>query len=154
MMTKTPLLLLLLAACGPNLEGSWSGTIECENTDVPSTLTVEPGSKGVYPATMDWDVDQQVEGKGLTIDIEFDLHFDLEITADGKGEQTLQIRSLGTEMECTVYVDGELFTDSCDEAGIDPTELEDEAGDFGEVTWDGADTITVADADCSGTLTR
>ncbi len=142
----TLLLPLVLTGCGvfggSNLEGGWSGELECGEAgdfEIEITLEKDDDKDDLYVGT--GEIKDIFCSNGETV-VECDLLFDVEVEAEGgSGEQDLDIELDNCELE----IGGDSTDTDCDD---DPEDAE----------WDGEDTIIfeteVGGVTCDGEIER
>lgn len=144
----------LFVACAPSAEGSWEGTLACDDddTDVVLTMELESVGGGLHEGPLTLAFEQRDDAYDILV--AFDIHYDAELQIDGGGEQDVDLEATYDDLDCRVFVAGELFSDSCEELGVDDSDLQDASDDLGDVTWDGGDVLTVESEGCEGELVR
>lgn len=136
------LLLPLLTACDPGMGGDWQGELDCADEDFQGTMGLTLALNRVeddeYVGTGTQTYTGQVDAGGVWRDLEGSLTLDeLEATVDGE-----DVAITATTADCEMTLDGQPVEMQCG------TEFQVDA------SWDGGDSIEIADGDCEGELTR
>jgi hypothetical protein len=156
--TTLALGLATLVACGrADLTGSWSGEIACDEgvLDIEFDLVEDDRDafSGDTEASMALDQVIDTQFGPADVGIAVDLQGEIEATTDGPGEQELDIDVEFQDIACDVSLLGQSTELTCADVQLTVDDLEFDGSEL-TVTWDGEDTLTVADGDCSGDITR
>lgn len=152
------LLPLLLLACGEppaTLAGSWAGGALCEETwDFSAELSLSEQDDGSFTGGFDHIVSQTTDSDGQEVRLDIVTRAAATVWVDDD-EGALDYELQAREVQCVLYIEGELQHSTCAELGIGLTEAFADLH-LGVLTWDGADRIGLLDRSmgCAGELLR
>lgn len=143
-----PLLLLLLAGCASAPAGHWSGELTCGDEDSDGIISIDfdlsQDDDTTYsgPGNMSFAGTFELEGSWRQYEESIDYDTVTATLAEPSGAQDIHL--VGEATSCTTWIDGV------------PAVLECNGGDDLDLTlaWDGADTISGDQGDCTGDLLR
>lgn len=132
-------LLAINTACGgPSLAGDWTGEMDCSDEDgwmeIDIDMPLVDAGDGEFTGSFEGDGEAVFSGESYPVRIEADI--ELEFTTDSAEEQN--ITTLWNN--CEVWVADEYADDDC--------------GIGSDWDWDGADTLSTEDDECTMTLKR
>ena len=152
MLIARSLPLFALVACSPSLEGDWDGDFQCATYTADLSIELDDEGDGEFAGELSMSIDQTSKEDGATIQYLVEGLIDLQIQVAGMGEQDLDYDAEWIGADCETFVDGALAYVTCQEIHFESAP--GSTADFGDLTWDGADSIEIDEGDCDGELER